>query len=78
MMVTNHSKDGHQPSKIYQKDEFYKLAIWHLDITHKINTRSSVVWSATIPRMDSHHPMEGHPQSKIRQKEVFYYLQFGT
>ena len=40
-MVNHHPKDGHPPSKIeiYQKEEYYKLEIWHLDLTHKIETR---------------------------------------
>ena len=31
-MVTHHAKDGHQPSKIYQKEEYYRLEIWHPDL----------------------------------------------
>ena len=38
-MVTHQSKDGHLPSKIYQKEEYYGLGIWHLDLIHKIKTR---------------------------------------
>ena len=82
-MVTNHSKDGHQPSKIYHKEVYYRLWIWHIDLTHKIKTRWSVMdgqppspgWSATIQRMVTHHPMDGHPPSKIYQKEVCYRLE---
>ena len=32
-MVTHNSKDGHPPSKIFQKEEYYRLEIWHLDLT---------------------------------------------
>ena len=38
-MVTHHSKDDHPPSKIYQKEVYYRLEIWHRDLTHKIKTR---------------------------------------
>ena len=38
-MVTHHSKEGHPPFKIYQKEEYYRLEIWHLDITYEIKTR---------------------------------------
>ena len=64
-MVTHHSKDGHPPSKIYQKEEYYRLEIWQLDLTHKIKTVKYHGWSATIlrmvrspnmPRMVTHHP----------------------
>ena len=41
MKVTHHPKDGHPPSKIYQKDVYTRLGIWHLDLTHKIKTSSS-------------------------------------
>ena len=27
------------PTKIYQKEVYYGLEIWHLDLTHKIKTR---------------------------------------
>ena len=33
LTVTHHPKDGHPPSKIYQKEE--RLGIWYLDLTHK-------------------------------------------
>ena len=35
-MVTHHPEDGHPPSKIFQKEVYYRLGIWHLDSTHKI------------------------------------------
>ena len=36
--------DGEPPSlgwsfKIHQKEAYYKLKIWHMDLTHKIKTR---------------------------------------
>ena len=37
-MVTNHPKDGHPPSQIYQREVYYRLGIWHINITHKIKT----------------------------------------
>ena len=38
-MITHHSKDGHPSFKIYQKEEHYRLEIWHLDLAHKIKAR---------------------------------------
>ena len=63
-MVTHHPKDGHPPFKIYQKDLYYRLEIWHLDLTHKIETMLSAIdgqppspgWSPTIPRKVTHNP----------------------
>merc|ERR1711867_59076 len=62
-MVTNHPKDGHPPFKIYQKEVYYRLEIWHLALTHKIKARCSADgqppspgWSPTIQRMVTHHP----------------------
>ena len=63
-MVTHHPKDGHPPFKIYQKDLYYRLEIWHLDLTHKIKTMLSAIdgqppspgWSPTIPRKVTHNP----------------------
>ena len=37
-MVTHHPKDGHPPSKIYQKEVFYRLTILHIYITYTIKT----------------------------------------
>ena len=34
--VTNHPKDDHPPSQIYQREVYYRLEIWHINITHKI------------------------------------------
>ena len=67
-MVTNHSKDGHQPSKIYHKEVFYRL----LQNQDLVNCHG---WSATIPMMVTHHPKDGHPQAKIYQKEEYYRLE---
>ena len=50
--------DGHSPSKIYQKELYYKLEIWHLDLTHKIKTGWQLLW------MVSHHHQNGNPPSK--------------
>ena len=30
-VVIHHPKDGHPPSKIHQKELYYRLGIWHLD-----------------------------------------------
>ena len=30
---------GHPPSKIYQKEAYYRLGIFHVDLTHKTKTR---------------------------------------
>ena len=53
-MVTHHNIDGPSFSKIYQKELYYKLGIWHLNLTHKNKTS----W------MVSHHHQDGHPPSK--------------
>ena len=61
---TDHPEDGHPPFEIYQKDLYYRLEIWHLDLTHKIKTRLNAIdgqppspgWSQTIPRMVTNHP----------------------
>ena len=63
-MVNHHPEDGHPPSKIYQKELYYRLEIWHLDLTHKIKTRLNAIdghptfqgWSPTIPRKVTHNP----------------------
>ena len=72
-MVTHHPKDGHPPFKIYQKEVYYRLEIWHLALTHKSNPGEV--------RMVSPHPQDGHPPSqgwsttiKINQKELYYRL----
>ena len=41
-MVTHHPNDSHPPFKIYQKEVYYRLKIWHLGLTHKIK----IGWSA--------------------------------
>ena len=38
-MVTNHPKEDPQPSKIYQKVVYYRIEIWHIDLTHNTKTR---------------------------------------
>ena len=58
-MVTHHSKDGHPPSKIYKKEEYYTLEIWQLDLTHKIKTR----WS-TMDGQPQSSGWSGHPPSQ--------------
>ena len=65
-MVTHHPMDGHSSSKIYQKELYYKLRIWHLDLTHKIKTQ------VTTAMDGSHHSQDGHASSKIYQTEVYY------
>ena len=35
-MVTHHPKDGRPPSKINQKELYYRLGIWYLGLTNKI------------------------------------------
>ena len=63
-MVTDHSKGGHKPSKMYHKEMYYILWIRHIDLTYKIKIRWSVMdgqppsprWSPTIQRMVTHHP----------------------
>ena len=60
----NAHKDGHPPSKTYQKEVYYRLEIWHMDLTHKIKTMLSAIdgqppspgGSPTIPRKVTHNP----------------------
>ena len=76
-MVGPHPLDGHPPSKTYQKEVYYRLAIWQLELSHKIKTSWSAMdgqppspgWSPTIPRMVT------HPPSKIYQKEKYFRLE---
>ena len=51
----------------HQKEVYYRLRIWHLDLTHKTKTRPDdnlYGWSPTIPRMVTHHPKDGHPTGR--------------
>ena len=67
-MVTHHPKDGHPPSKINQKEEYYRLEIWHLDqVTTAMNGH---------PQDGHYHPKDDYPPSKIKiyQNEVYYRL----
>ena len=57
-MVTHQPKDGY-----CQKEVYSRLGIWHLDLTHKTNTRFnchrwpilSLGWSHTNSKMVTHH-----------------------
>ena len=61
------SMDGHLPSLGWsptnprmvnnQKEVYYKLGIWHLDLTHKKK-------AIQLPWMVTYHPKDGHPQPK--------------
>ena len=61
MMVTlpHHPMDGHSPSKIYQKELYYKLQIWHLDLTHKSKTRWQLLWMVSYHHQDGYPPFKG-------------------
>ena len=49
---------------IYQKEVYYRLGIWHRDLTKKLRpgevpcivSHRDDHWSSTIPRMVTHHP----------------------
>ena len=64
------------PTKIYQKEVYYRLEIWHRDLTHKIKTRWSTMdgqppflgWSPTIPWMVTHHPKSTRRKSTTDMK----------
>ena len=58
LMASHHPQDGHTPSKIYHKEVYYRLRLWHLDLAHKIKTR----WQ--LPVMVSHHHRDGFPPSQ--------------
>ena len=78
-MVTHHPEEGHPHSKIYQNKLYYRLAIWHLDLAHKIKTRWSAMdgyppspgWSPTIPRKVNHNP-------KFTRRKCTTDLKFGN
>ena len=42
------------PTKIYQKEVYYRLGIWNIDLNHKTNNR-----------LFTGHPQDGHLPSKI-------------
>ena len=56
-MVSHYPQDGHLSSKIYLKEYYYKLGIWHLDLIHKIKTSRQLLWVV------SHHHQVRHPPS---------------
>ena len=60
-MVTHHPNDSHPPFKIYQKEVYYKLKIWHLGLTQKLKL-VEVQMVSPISRMTmvTHHPKDGH------------------
>ena len=62
-MVSHNPQDGHPPFKIYKKEVYYRLEIWHLNFTYKIKTR----WSADgqLHHKDGYPPSKGgHPPSE--------------
>ena len=68
-MVTRHPKDGHPPSKTYQKEVYYRLEIWHMDLTHKIKTHYPK-YPPTFPRITTervvtHDLKHNHPLTKL-------------
>ena len=83
-MVSPHPKDDHPPSqgwsttiKIKQKELYYRLGIWYLDLYPKIKTiiqsmvshlsldghPSSLEWSPIIQNMATHFPKDYHTKS---------------
>ena len=47
------------PRIAHQKEVYYRLGIWHFDLTHKTNNRGQLSWIFT------YRPQDGHPTSKI-------------
>ena len=48
----------------HQKEVFYRLGIWHLDLTYKKKPGDNCYkWSCTVIRMVTHKPEDkvGHP-----------------
>ena len=46
----------------HQKEVYYKLGIWHLDLTHKTKAKQQLPWMVTYHPKDSHpQPKDGHP-----------------
>ena len=65
-MVTNLPKDGHPPSKIDQKEMYYRLGIWHIDLITKLRPGDNCHgWLASIHKMVTHHTKDkdGYPVS---------------
>ena len=58
-MITQHPKNGHPPSKIYHKEVYYSLWIWHVDLTHKIKTRCQLPWMISYHHQDGTLPSKG-------------------
>ena len=52
-----------KPKFVHQKDVYYRLGIWHLDLTFKTKTR-----------MFTHQPKEGHPPEESIQQKRFLEL----
>ena len=81
-MVTNHSKDGHQPFQGWSptiQNLPLGSVLQTLNLAHNIDSQNQDQvnchgWSATIPRMVTHHPKDVRPPSKINQKELYYTL----
>ena len=66
------ARNGHLPSLGWsptnprmvtlQKEVYYRLGIWHLDLTHKLRPGDNCQsWSPAIPRMVTNQPKDGHP-----------------
>ena len=54
-MVSHHHREGHSPSTIDQNVMKYRIEIWNIYITHKIEMRLQ------LPLMVSHHPLDCQP-----------------
>ena len=63
--------DGHllDWTATHKKEDYYRVGIWHLPLTHKTNTRWQPSWMFTYhpqdARMVTHHSKDCHPPSKI-------------
>ena len=68
-MVTNHTMESHSSSKIYQKELYYKLGIWHLNLTHKIKTRWQLLWmvSGQLQYLGWSHPIQNLTEGSVLQ-----------
>ena len=60
---------------IHQQEVFYRLGIWHLDLTHKTNTRWQLPWMGpyqpTNNRMVNNYPQEGYHFSQDVQLDFW-------
>ena len=68
--------DGQPSSRIYQKEVYYRLGIWHLDLTHKNKTRGQVPWMVMINHHhnDKSSTIQNLPEEIVPQTWNFWHI----